>query len=97
MAVVEILKRIEEEPFHWSVGRTAFQKIAYFATECCIPTGLKYQRGSYGPYAPTLKERIPALVNNGLVREEQLGRMFAIRVGQTFLDARKSYEQQIKD
>jgi uncharacterized protein YwgA len=97
VAVVEILKRIEEEPFHWPVGRTSFQKIAYFATECGIPTGLKYQRGSYGPYAPALKKRITALVNNGLVREEQLGRMFAIRVGHTFHDARKSYEYQIKN
>lgn len=97
VAVVEILKKIEEEPFHWPVGRTMFQKIAYFATECGIPTGLKYQRGSYGPYAPALKERITALVNNGLVREEQFGRMFAIRVGQTFLDARKAYENQIQD
>lgn len=97
VAIVEVLKRIEEEPFHWPVGRTTFQKIAYFASECGIPTGLKYQRGSYGPYAPALKERITALVNNGLVREEQLGRMFAIRVGQTFPDARKAYEQQIKE
>lgn len=97
VAVVEVLKRIEEEPFHWPVGRTTFQKIAYFATECGIPTGLKYQRGSYGPYAPALKERITALVNNGLVQEEQLGRMFAIRVGQTFPDARKAYEPQIRE
>jgi len=97
VAVVEILKRIEEEPFHWPVGRTTFQKIAYFATECGIPTGLKYQRGSYGPYAPALKERITALVNNSLVREEQMGRMFAIRVGSTYFDARKPYEQQIRD
>jgi len=26
VAVVEILKRIEEEPFHWPIGRTTFQK-----------------------------------------------------------------------
>lgn len=96
VAVVEVLKRIEEEPFHWPVGRTTFQKIAYFASECGIPTGLKYQRGSYGPYAPALKEHITALVNNGLIREEQLGRMFAIRDGQTFPDARKAYEPQIR-
>ncbi len=97
VAIVEVLKRIEEEPFHWPVGRTTFQKIAYFASECGIPTGLKYQRGSYGPYAPALKERITALVNNGLLREEQLGRMFAIRVGQTFPDARRAYEPQIRE
>jgi len=34
-------------------------------------------------------------VNNGLVREENLGQRFAIHVGQTFLVARRAYEQQI--
>lgn len=97
VAVVEILRRIEEEPFHWSVGRTTFQKIAYFATESGIPTGLKYQRGSYGPHAPALKERITVLVNNGMVREEQLGRMFAIRVGETFDDAKRVYADQLQE
>jgi len=96
VAVVEILRKVEEEPFHWPVGRTAFQKIVYFATECGIPTDLEYKRGSYGPYATALKERISALVNNGLVREEKLGRMFAIRVGKTFLDARNAYEKEIR-
>lgn len=97
VAVVEILKKIEEEPFHWPIGRTTFQKIAYFATESGIPTGLKYQRGSYGPHAPALKERITALVNNGMVREEQLGRMFAIHVGQTYDDAKKAYADQLRE
>lgn len=96
VAVVEILRRVEEEPFHWPVGRTTFQKIAYFATESGIPTGLKYQRGSYGPYAPGLKERITGLVNNGLIREERLGRMFAVHVGQTFNDAKRAYADQLQ-
>jgi len=97
IAVVEILRRVEEEPFHWPVGRTTFQKIAYFATESGIPTGLKYQRGSYGPYAPALKERITVLVNNGLIREERLGRMFVIRVGQTFNDAKRAYADHLRE
>jgi uncharacterized protein YwgA len=69
-----------------------FQKIAYFATESGIPTRLHYQRSSYGPHAPELKELITRLVNNGLIREEQLGRMFAVKVGHTFEDARRAYE-----
>lgn len=96
VAVVEILRRIEQEPFHWPVGRTTFQKIAYFATECRIPTGLEFQRGSYGPYAPDLKKRITALVNNGLLHEEPLGRMFTVKVGQTFDDARRAYAEKIQ-
>lgn len=96
IALIEILSRIEREPYHHPVGRTTFQKIAYFATESGIPTGLRYERGSYGPYAAGLKQIETRLVNNGLVREERLGRMFAVRTGQTFCDARRAYERQLQ-
>ncbi|NMC20647.1 MAG: Appr-1-p processing protein [Thermogutta sp.] len=95
VALVEILRGIEREPYHWPVGRTAFQKIAYFATESGIPTGLRYQRGSYGPYAADLKRRVTALVNNGLIREERRGPMFVVRTGPTFDDARRAYIDQL--
>jgi O-acetyl-ADP-ribose deacetylase (regulator of RNase III)/uncharacterized protein YwgA len=95
VALVEILRRIEDEPCHWPVGRTTFQKVAYFATQCGIPTGLTFQRGSYGPYAPALKKRITALVHNGLIREERLGQMFAVRVGSTFAGAERAYRHEI--
>jgi O-acetyl-ADP-ribose deacetylase (regulator of RNase III)/uncharacterized protein YwgA len=91
VAVVEILSRLEQEPYHWPVGRTVFQKIAYIATQEGLPTGLYYQKSSFGPFSPELKGVITRLVNNGLIREEQLGRMFAVRVGPTFPDARKAY------
>ena len=95
ITLVEILSRIETEPYHWPVGRTTFQKIAYFATEAGIPTGLHYQRGSFGPYAVDLKQRITALVNNGLIQEKRIGRMFAVRTGPTFPDARRAYESDL--
>jgi O-acetyl-ADP-ribose deacetylase (regulator of RNase III)/uncharacterized protein YwgA len=91
VAVVEILSRLEQEPYHWPVGRTTFQKIAYVATQEGLPTGLHYQKSSFGPFSPELKGVITRLVNNGLIREEQLGRMFAVKVGSTFADARKAY------
>jgi uncharacterized protein YwgA/O-acetyl-ADP-ribose deacetylase (regulator of RNase III) len=97
VAVVGILDRLDREPYHWPVGRTTFQKIAYFATEAGIPTGLRFAQGSYGPHAADLKRQITTLVNNGLIREEQLGRMFSIRVGPTFADAEKSYAQVLSD
>ncbi len=93
IALVEILRRIEEQPYHWQVGRTAFQKIAYVATQEGIPTELEYQRSSYGPFAPQLKALVTRLVNNGLIREERLGKMFAVKVGTTFDDARKAYSE----
>ena len=91
IALVEILARVEKEPYHRPIGRTSFQKIAYFATESGIPTGLEHRRSSYGPYAPQLKKVTTKLVNNCLIREERLGRMFAVKVGPTFGDAQTAF------
>lgn len=96
IAVVEILRLVEAEPYHWPVGRTTFQKMAYFVTESGIETGLRFERKSYGPHAADLKRRITALVNNNLIREEPLGRMLAVHVGPTFDDARRSYAKQLE-
>lgn len=95
VALVEILKCLEQEPYHWPVGRTTFQKIAYISTQEGLPTGLHYQKSSFGPFSPELKGAITRLVNNGLIREEQLGRMFSVKVGSTFSDARKAYKNEL--
>lgn len=91
VALVGILSIIEREPYHWPVGRVMFQKLAYFATQEGIPTGLQFRRGSYGPFAPDLKALITRLVNNGLLREERHGRMLTLHPGPTFRDAVRSY------
>jgi len=96
VALVEILARIESEPYHWPVGRTTFQKLAYFATQAGLPTRLVFSRGSYGPYAANLKPRITQLVNNGLIHEERLGQMFVVKAGPTSEDARKTYKFDIE-
>lgn len=92
VALVEILARIDRERYRWPVGRTTFQKIAYFATQAGLPTGLSFSRGSYGPFSGELKPLITRLVNNGLIREEQLGRMFAVRPGPTYQDAARAFQ-----
>lgn len=91
VALVEVLARLEREAYHWPVGRMAFQKLAYFATQLDLPTGLSFVRGSYGPYSPALKAQLTRLVNNGLVREDRLGQMFRVCVGPTFANARREY------
>jgi len=96
IAIVEVLSRIKNEPYHWPIGRTMFQKIAYFATELGLKTGLSYSRSSFGPFASDLKFKITKLVNNGLIQEEQLGRMFSVRPGPTFQDALKLYKEEIQ-
>jgi uncharacterized protein YwgA/O-acetyl-ADP-ribose deacetylase (regulator of RNase III) len=95
IGVVEALSRIEAEPHHWPVGRTMFQKIAYFATAEGLPTGLTFQRGSFGPFAADLKAKVTKLLNNGLICEAQRGQMFQVRVGPTYRDARKRFLDQI--
>jgi O-acetyl-ADP-ribose deacetylase (regulator of RNase III)/uncharacterized protein YwgA len=88
IALVAILVNLEENFYHWPVGRVMLQKIAYFATVGGLPTGLKFGADSYGPFAPGLKRELARLQDNGLVREEQRGRMFEVLVGPTFFAAK---------
>jgi O-acetyl-ADP-ribose deacetylase (regulator of RNase III)/uncharacterized protein YwgA len=97
VALVEILRRLEAEPYHWPVGRTTFQKIAYVATEEGLDTGLNYQRGSYGPFCGEVKKMIARLQNHRLIQEERLGNMFHVRVGPSYSDAKKAYERPLQD
>lgn len=91
VALVEILARIEQQPYHWPVGRTLFQKIAYVSTNEGLPTGLQYQRGSFGPFSGDLKALEAKLVNNGLLQEERRGKMFMVTVGPNFSRIRQKY------
>jgi O-acetyl-ADP-ribose deacetylase (regulator of RNase III)/uncharacterized protein YwgA len=92
VALVEILHRIEKQPYHWPVGRTIFQKIAYVATRQGLPTGFVYQKGSFGPFSKELKNAETKLVNNNLLQEERLGKMFMVKVGPNFERIKKNYE-----
>ncbi len=96
VALVEILKRIESQPYHYPIGHTSFQKLVYVATEEGLDTGLEFRRGSYGPFAEGLKRLIATLQNHGLIREEKFGKMIRVRVGSTYEDARKAYAEQLE-
>lgn len=98
VAIVSVLSRIAREPYHRPVGRTAFQKIAYFLSEAGIPTGLVYERGSYGPYSKELKSVLSRLINNGLVLEtERDGTFFEVQPGPTYRDAREHFKAQLRE
>ncbi len=96
VALVEILARIEQQPYHWPIGRTLFQKIAYVATNEGLPTGLQYQRGSFGPFSVDLKVLEAKLINNGLLQEERQGKMFMVTVGPNFTRIRQKYTAQFE-
>lgn len=87
VTVVAVLDRLERQPYRWPVGRIMFQKLVYFATQAGVPTGLDYQKGSYGPYAESVKQVVARLQDNGLVVERQRGSMFEVRVGPAYRDA----------
>ncbi len=93
VALVEILSRIESQPYHWPVGRTVFQKIAYVAAREGLPLALDYRKGSFGPFSAGLKNVQTRLVNSNLLQEERAGRMFRVLVGPNYKRIRKDYEQ----
>lgn len=96
VAVVAILDRLQRHPHHWPVGRVMFQKLVYFATQAGVPTGLTHEAGSYGPYASGLKRMVARLQNNGLVVEQQRGRMLEVLVGGTYRDAVAQFREQME-
>ncbi|OPX75386.1 MAG: Macro domain protein [Methanosaeta sp. PtaB.Bin018] len=96
VALAAILDIIEREPYHHPVGRIRFQKVAYFATELGLPTGLNYRRSSFGPFADELKGVLTRLVNNGLIREERKGNMFEVKVGPAFKDILPMYQEDLE-
>jgi O-acetyl-ADP-ribose deacetylase (regulator of RNase III)/uncharacterized protein YwgA len=97
IALVEILRRIDEQPYHWPVGHTMFQKLAYFATERGIDTNLAYERGSYGPFASELKSETSKLMNNGLLSEEPRGRLIEMLVGPAHESAATAFREVLRE
>ena len=92
VVLVEILHRIEAQPYHWPTGRTIFQKLAYVATRQGLPTGFVYQRGSFGPFSENLKNAEAKLVNSNLLQEERHGQMFLVKTGPNFERVRKDFQ-----
>jgi uncharacterized protein YwgA/O-acetyl-ADP-ribose deacetylase (regulator of RNase III) len=95
VAIAETVRRLESLRYHWPVGRVMLQKIVYFATAAGLPTGLEFQRASYGPFASDLKAAIGRMQNNGILTEQPRGRMIEMRTGPALADARASYSDQL--
>jgi uncharacterized protein YwgA len=92
VALVEIIRQLEEQPYHWPVEHTTFQTIAYVATRQGLPTGLVYQKGSFGPFSEDLKHAEAKLVNSNLLQEERHGQMFLVKTGPNFEKVRKDFQ-----
>ncbi len=97
VALVEAVHRIENSTYHWPVGRTRFQKLAYFLESVGVPMGFEYSRGEFGPYTAQLGPVVSKLVNNGILIEVPRGSMISMEVGPTFEDARIAYSSEINE
>lgn len=95
VAVLDVLAQLEKQPYANPVGRTIFQKICYIMTEQGVETGFNFRQGSYGPFAPEIKEALSVFANANLVREQQLGRMNALHTGSEYPTTRKKFEDQL--
>ncbi len=92
VALVEIVRKLEEQPYHWPVQRSIFHAIAYVATRHGLPTGFTYRRGSFGPFSGDLKNAESKLINNNLLQEKRLGKLFLIESGPNFDRIRKNFQ-----
>ena len=97
MALVEIVARVDREPYRWPIGKTIFQKMAYFATQKGLPTRLKFRRDSYGPFSKDVNPMLTRLVNNGLLQQEQQGERFMVSPGITYAEAAQTYRGNLRE
>lgn len=97
VALAATIARIQVDPHHWPIGKTSFQKLAYFATVAGLPTKLEFSKGRHGPYAPGLTSIAGRLLNNGVVDERTLGRMTAFVPGRTYEAAERAYGANLEE
>jgi O-acetyl-ADP-ribose deacetylase (regulator of RNase III)/uncharacterized protein YwgA len=95
LALIEVLRELERQPYANPVGRTIFQKICYIITEMGVPTGFDFSKGSYGPFSGAAKLALHEFANRNWLQEARLGRMMALRVGPEYERDRAKYDDQI--
>jgi O-acetyl-ADP-ribose deacetylase (regulator of RNase III) len=96
VALLEIVNRLQQQPYAPPVGRVIFQKIGYIFTELGGNTGFQFKQGSYGPFSSEVKEALTVFANANLVKETQLGRMTALRIGPEFETVKNRYSDQLR-
>lgn len=94
--LVEILNKLQKQPYAKPVGRTIFQKICYIATEMKLDTGFSFGQSSFGPFSKQIKPTLTILANSNLICETQLGKMTAIRVGPQYETLKKQHKEIIQ-
>jgi len=90
--LMEVLRRLQEQPYANPVGRTIFQKICYVITEIGVPTGFQFEKGSYGPFSDDVGPALVDLANRNWLHERPLGRMISLRATPQYEKERAKFE-----
>ena len=96
VVLMEVLRELEAQRYASPVGRTIFQKICYIVTAMGVKTEFEFSKNSYGPFSEDVKAVVVDFSNRNWIREEQLGPMMAVRVGEQYLRERKKYREIIE-
>ena len=97
VALMEVLRDLQAQPYASPVGRTIFQKVCYVLTAMGVPTGFQFKKASYGPFSGDVKAALNTLANRNWLNEVQLGRMLALRVGPEYEKDRKRFAGEIRE
>ena len=96
VVLMEVLRELGQQPYATPVGRTIFQKICYVVTEMGVPTGFRFAKGSYGPFANEVKLALHEFANRNWLQEQHLGRMMALHVGPQYQQDRSKFRQELE-
>ena len=96
VALMEVLREVQAQPYANPMGRTIFQKLCYVLTEMGVPTGFQFGKGSYGPFSADVKPALHEMANRNWLQERPLGRMVALTVGPQYEKDRVKFAAQIE-
>lgn len=96
IALLEVLRKLQAQPYANPVGRTILQKIAYVLTEMGVPTGFDFGKGSYGPFSGDMKVALHDFANRNWLQEAQLGKMIAFQVSSQYEKDRRKLNPEIE-
>jgi len=95
IALLEVLRALQAQPYANPVGRTILQKIAYILTEMGVPTGFEFGKGNFGPFSGDMKAALHDFANRNWLQEAQLGRMIAFKVSNQYERDRRKLAAEI--
>jgi uncharacterized protein YwgA/O-acetyl-ADP-ribose deacetylase (regulator of RNase III) len=97
LLVLQLIRCLDKSKFSLKIGRTVFQKICYILERYGTSLDLNFEKGTYGPYSPDIKNMITILSNNNLIYEHEHGNCILISVTNNFTINKNDYSDKDKE